>query len=264
MHITTIIPARYGSTRFPGKPLALIDGIPMIQRVYRQVKKVKRLDEVIVATDDGRIAAAIGNIGGTAVLTRNDHPNGTSRCAEVAELLPGADWIINVQGDEPFIAPRQIEGLIDQLLSQKKGIATLAKKIDTQQEWLNPNVVKVLFDKNGKALYFSRAPLPHMTPLSPQQQAPDSHPISATAIYPPTLWNQQRFYKHIGLYGYDRQTLLDISQLPPSPLELAESLEQLRWLENGHPIGVAITDQESIAIDTPDDIKKAENWLKRL
>jgi 3-deoxy-manno-octulosonate cytidylyltransferase (CMP-KDO synthetase) len=246
MTIIGIIPARYDSVRFPGKPLALINGIPMIQRVYTQTKKVKRLDEVLVATDDQRIYELVQGFGGKVIMTSAQHQNGTERCAEVASHFPNADFIINVQGDEPFISPLQIELLIDQLQLQKTGIATLAKQLTEEEDWLDPNIVKVLFDKHKRVLYFSRAALPF------HRQHQNKH------------WNsQQKYYKHIGLYGYDRKSLLEISQLAASPLELAESLEQLRWLENGYPIGIAVTEEESLSVDHPDDIERAEEWMRR-
>lgn len=246
MKIIAVIPARYQSSRLPGKPLALICGIPMIQRVYEQAQKVERLDEVIVATDDQRIFDLVESFGGKVQMTDPNHQNGTERCAEIAAAKPEVDLVINIQGDEPFIAAAQIDLLIDQLISQKKGIASLAKRIRNLEDWLNPNIVKVLFDKYGKVLYFSRAPLPY-------------HRKSSNSEWD----NQQKHFKHIGLYGYYRNTLLEITKLSPAPLEIAESLEQLRWLENGHTIGIAITNTESISVDTESDIKKAEEWFRK-
>jgi len=246
MKIIAVIPARFKSTRFPGKPLALIAGVSMIQRVYQQAKKVERLDEVIVATDDQRIYEAVKAFGGQVSMTKESHQNGTERCAEVIEYRTDIDLVINIQGDEPFIAEAQIELLINQLIIQKRGIATLAKRLDDMKDWLNPNIVKVLFDKNKKVLYFSRAALPY-------QRSDDN-----------VSWNEkQAYFKHIGLYGYYRKTLLDISKLQASPMELSESLEQLRWLEHGEVIGIAITEVESISVDTPEDIQKAADWLSK-
>ena len=244
MHITSIIPARYASSRLPGKPLALIGGIPMIQHVYQQVKKVKQIQEIIVASDDQRIANVVIGFGGQVILTSSDHQNGTERCAEVVQNRSDIDLVINIQGDEPFIAPEQIELLIEQLILQKSGIATLAKQLDNEADWLNPNIVKVLFNTNREVLYFSRAPLPFH-----RDHQNHSWDIS------------QSYYKHFGLYGYYRDALLEIAQLPPSPLEQAESLEQLRWLENGYRIGIALTEVETIAVDTPEDLVAANKWM---
>lgn len=246
MKIIGVIPARYESTRFPGKPLVVIGGVPMIQRVYEQARRVKRFSEVIVATDDQRIFDVVESFGGLVKMTEKTHRNGTERCAEVAREVKDADLIINIQGDEPFIAPRQIDLLIDQLILQKKGIATLAKQLLSERDWKDPNIVKVLFDKNRKVLYFSRSSLPYY-----QAEANNN-------------WNpNQQYFKHIGLYGYYIDTLLEICTLEVSPIELTESLEQLRWLENGHQIGIAITDTESIAIDHPEDLERAENWISK-
>ena len=245
MKIAAIIPARYQSSRFPGKPLALIDGSPMIERVYKQVLKANNLHQIIVATDDQRIFNLVKNFGGNVLMTKQSHQNGTERCAEIAEQLTDIDYFLNIQGDEPFIQPTQINLLIQKICTLKKGIATLVKKIDRHEDWLHQGIVKVLFDKNLRALYFSRAPLPYHHQQNCLQWKPQHH-----------------YYKHIGLYAYDRRSLLEISKLPPAPLELSESLEQLRWLENGHPISIAITPYESIAIDYPQDIYKAEKWLR--
>ncbi|MFK7808622.1 MAG: 3-deoxy-manno-octulosonate cytidylyltransferase [Saprospiraceae bacterium] len=244
MKIIGIIPARFESTRFPGKPLVSIAGVPMIQRVYEQAKKVERFSEVVVATDDERIFDFVENFGGKVQMTKASHINGTERCAEVAEAIIDADIIINIQGDEPFIAPAQIDLLIDQLIAQQRGIATLAKQLFSERDWKDANIVKVLFDKNYRVLYFSRAAIPYN-----RSTANNS-------------WNtNQHYYKHIGLYGYYRDTVLEICTLKRTPLELSESLEQLRWLENGFEIGIAITNSESISVDHPSDVSKAEKWL---
>jgi 3-deoxy-manno-octulosonate cytidylyltransferase (CMP-KDO synthetase) len=188
----------------------------------------------------------VKSFGGKVQMTKSNHQNGTERCAEIVQSKTDVDLVINIQGDEPFIAQEQIDLLIDQLLSQGKGIASLAKRIDKMEDWLNPNIVKVLFDEKFKVLYFSRAPLPYHRDTNN------------------TNWNnEQKYYKHIGLYGYYRNTLLEITKLAPSPLELAESLEQLRWLENGYTIGISITNTESIAVDTKADIQKAEEWFRK-
>jgi 3-deoxy-manno-octulosonate cytidylyltransferase (CMP-KDO synthetase) len=238
--ILGVIPARFASTRFPGKPLADIGGKTMIQRVYEQAVLSKLLQKVVVATDDQRIYAHVRMFGGEVLLTRADHPSGTDRCAEVAEQYPDADFILNIQGDEPFIQPEQIDLLAHTLTGQKnKGIATLAKKIEHADALDNPNIVKVALSQTGEALYFSRYAIPFLRG-SAQEDRLDQH----------------TFYKHIGLYGFRREILQQITALSPTPLERAESLEQLRWLEHGYRIAVQITDMETIGVDTPEDLKK--------
>jgi len=238
--ILAVIPARFASTRFPGKPLVLIQGKTMIQRVWEQVARSSQVTEAVVATDDDRIAAHVEDFGGRVVRTRSDHPSGTDRCAEVAQLFPEADFVLNIQGDEPFVQPAQIDLLATTLGGDPAfSIATLAKRIENPEMLFNPNVVKVVFADRGRALYFSR------------------HPIPFVRGYAPADWlTQQVFFKHIGLYGFRRETLLHIAGLAPTPLERAESLEQLRWLEHGLPIRVGETDLETIGIDTPEDLLK--------
>lgn len=238
--ILAVIPARYASTRFPGKPLVLIEGKTMIQRVWEQVAQSSRVAEAVVATDDDRIAAHVAAFGGRVVRTRSDHPSGTDRCAEVAQLFPQADFVLNIQGDEPFVQPQQIDLLADTLCSDTAfSIATLAKRIEQAELLFNPNIVKVVFAENGQALYFSRHPIPFVRGQELEN------------------WlSKQAFFKHIGLYGFRRETLMHIAGLSPTPLERAESLEQLRWLENGLPIRVGETELESIGIDTPEDLLK--------
>ena len=238
--ILAVIPARFASTRFPGKPLADIGGKTMIRRVYEQVSLSRRVDKVVVATDDVRISEHVRSFGGEVMLTRPDHPSGTDRCAEVAAKYAKATQVLNVQGDEPFIQPQQIDLLADTLSNGARfSIATLAKKIDREEDLFNPNVVKAVFSEKTGAVYFSRHPVPYVRGAEP----PD--------------WLQRHvFYKHIGLYGFRRATLLKIAALSPTPLERAESLEQLRWLENGLRIAVGITEQETFGIDTPDDLLK--------
>ena len=236
-----IIPARYASTRFPGKPLVDIAGKSMIQRVYEQAKKCGQLSEVIVATDDDRIFEHVRGFGGKAVMTSSSHQSGTDRCAEVAEKHPEYDAIINIQGDEPYIDPEQISKLINCFGDADTQIATLVKKVSTDQELHNTNSPKVIINKNSEAIYFSRSPLPHIRGQEPQN------------------WLQHfTYFKHIGIYGYRANILRQITKLPVSPLEKAESLEQLRWIENGYKIKVAETEIETIAIDMPEDLKKLQ------
>ena len=295
MKILGIIPARYASTRFPGKPLADINGKSMIQRVYEQAKKCKSLAHVVVATDDERIFEHVAAFGGEAMMTAATHQSGSDRCAEVVEKLNFAiqtrdldsdeavifdkitpkregifTAVINIQGDEPFIQPEQIEKIANILrgsLSIKNSklkiknhdglqtsevitgyeainiqpsnfdIATLVKRIDNQGDIDNPNVVKAVFGESGKAIYFSRSPMPFLRNVDKKD------------------WSKSgQFFKHIGLYGYKTSVLLDLARLSPSNLEQLESLEQLRWLENGYAIGIAETDLETIGIDTPEDL----------
>ncbi|MEM8527594.1 MAG: 3-deoxy-manno-octulosonate cytidylyltransferase [Bacteroidota bacterium] len=239
MKVLAIIPARYQSTRFPGKPLVEIQGKSMIQRVYEQAMKANLVNQVVVATDDERIFKHIQELNYTVEMTRSDHQSGTDRCAEVAKKYTDYQIIVNVQGDEPFIAPKQIDAVIRPLLEQKAQISTLAKSISDLAILENPNVVKVVRNAMGNALYFSRSPIPFLRNL------------------PRTAWlNQQLHFKHLGIYGFQRETLLKITQLPISILERAESLEQLRWLENGFSIAVELTDLESVGIDTPEDLEK--------
>ncbi|MEN0048540.1 MAG: 3-deoxy-manno-octulosonate cytidylyltransferase [Bacteroidota bacterium] len=239
MKVLAIVPARYQSTRFPGKPLVDIHGKSMIQRVYEQAKKASLVDEVIVATDDERIFQHVKNLNYVVEMTRSDHQSGTDRCAEVAQKYSEYEIIVNVQGDEPFIAPEQIDAVIRPLLKQKAQISTLAKAISDLATLENPNVVKVVQRADGNALYFSRSPIPFLRNL------------------PKTEWlNRQLHYKHLGIYGFQREALLTVTQLSPSKLEQAESLEQLRWLDNGYSIAVALTEIESFGIDTPEDLEK--------
>lgn len=246
MKFIGIIPARYGSSRFPGKPLADMAGKPMIQRVYEQVKKA--IDEVWVATDDDRILKVVENFGGKAVLTSPDHKSGTDRCNEAfSKIGNGFDVVINIQGDEPFIQPQQIETLKSCFDSKETELATLVKpfkKEDGFEVLFNPNSPKVVLNKNSEAIYFSRSIIPYIR---------DAHH---------TEWlDKHIFYKHIGMYAYRADVLKKITLLPQSNLELAESLEQLRWIENGYKIKVGLTDIETIGIDTPEDMEKAIKLL---
>lgn len=242
-----IIPARYASTRFPGKPLVDIAGKTMIQRVYEQASKAKSLSKVVVATDDDRIAGEVTNFGGEFIFTSSDHQSGTDRCAEVIETLTGYDIVINIQGDEPFIEPAQIDLLTSCFTEEKVQLATLIKSIQSQESVYNPNSPKVVIDVNGRALYFSRSPIPFIRNGEPG------------------VWAEKhQFYQHIGIYGYRTEALKAITQLPPSSLEIAESLEQLRWIENGFYIQTKVTDLETVAIDTPEDLLKLNNLLDAL
>lgn len=244
-----IIPARYASTRFPGKPLAKIGGIPMIERVYRRVSDC--FDDLAVATDDNRIAAAVEAFGGRAVMTSQAHRSGTDRCREAYHTLGStADVVVNVQGDEPFIAREQLQALKQCFDSPEVDIASLARPFDSTKGYetlANPNTPKLVMDCNGYALYFSRSVIPFVRGVEPN------------------LWaNTTQYYTHVGLYGY-RATVLDaIGALQQSPLEIAESLEQLRWLQNGFKIKMALTDAPTIGIDTPADLEAAEKYLATL
>jgi len=239
MKVLGIIPARYASTRFPGKPLVQIHGKSMIQRVYEQSSKATGLSEVIVATDDERIAEEVKGFGGNFILTGKQHQSGTDRCAEVAAALPDFDAVVNIQGDEPYIDPKQIELLISCFEDPEVQLATLIKKIQTEEELFNVNIPKVLLDNRQQAIYFSRQTLPYIRGAERES------------------WMEQfQFYKHIGIYAYTYQALQAITKLPPSPLELAESLEQLRWIEHGYRIQTRITTIETVAIDTPEDLNK--------
>ncbi len=247
MKFLGIIPSRFASTRFPGKPLVDIGGKPMVQRVFEQVRDT--VDKLVVATDDERIWEAVHSFGGNAVMTSKEHPSGTDRCCE-ALLLMGCDFdvVINIQGDEPFIKPSQIELLKGCFSAADTQIATLVKPFDNdsdfEQHLSNPNTPKVVLNNRMEAIYFSRSVIPFIRGKE-KSQWPASH----------------IFYKHIGLYGYRSDVLKVITALPPSSLEIAESLEQLRWLQNGFSIKVAITELETLGIDTPEDLNK---YLRRI
>lgn len=244
MKILGIIPARYASTRFPAKPLADLAGLSMIQRVYTQVSKSKKITKVIVATDHTEIAKHVLEFGGSVCMTSENHASGTDRCYEVLskeqELF---DYVINIQGDEPFISPDQID-LLASLLNGETELATLIKKLETQQQLTNPNIVKVVTNESKEAMYFSRSPIPFWRGKE-------------------TDWvKQHTYYKHIGMYGYRSDILKRITSLNVSTLEKAESLEQLRWLENGFKIKTAETTIETLGIDTPADLEHALQYLK--
>lgn len=238
-----IIPARYASTRFPGKPLAMLGGKPVIQRVYEQVKSV--LGQAWVATDDERILQAVEAFGGQAVMTRSDHKSGTDRIEEAAQKIgTTADVIINVQGDEPFIQRSQLHTIIHLFDDPATQIGTIGKPFESMEQVLNPNSPKIVCDVRGYAMYFSRSVIPF---VRGQEQG------SWLTHFP--------YLKHLGLYAYRRSVLHEITQLPQSPLELAESLEQLRWLQNGYRIKVGLSNVETVGIDTPEDLARAEAFL---
>lgn len=246
MKFMAIIPARYASTRFPGKPLAILGGKTVIQRVYEQVSTV--LDEVYVATDDERIFQAVKAFGGQAVMTRADHKSGTDRIEEAAEKIgSAADVIINVQGDEPFIQPSQIATLMQLFETPETQIGTLGKPFESLEAVDTPNSPKIVTDNRGFALYFSRSVIPYVRGVDHQD-----------------WFGQYPFLKHLGIYAYRREVLREVTALPQSSLEKAESLEQLRWLQNGYRIRVGLTDVETVGIDTPEDLERAEEFLKKL
>lgn len=245
MEIIGVIPARYASTRFPGKPLVDIGGKSMIRRVYEQAKKSASLSAVIVATDDERILRHVKDFGGEAVMTDSSHQSGTDRCYEaIMKYNASADVVINIQGDEPFIYPEQIDLVASCFKEQETQIATLVKKISTNDELFNVNTPKVLLNKHSEAVYFSRQTIPHI------RGKEQSEWLAAFT-----------FYKHIGIYAYRRSVLAEITALKQSQLELAEALEQLRWIENGYKLKVKITDFESVAVDVPEDLKKLTAFL---
>lgn len=256
MKFIGIIPARYASSRFPGKPLADLCGKTVIHRVYEQAAKA--LDTVMVATDDERIYDAVELFGGKAVMTRADHQCGTDRCLEAYEAVTTPQWremnnrdtvIINIQGDEPFVQPEQIEALMACFDNPATQIATLVRPYtaaDTLADLENPNTPKVVWSKlTGEALLFSRSVIPYLRGIDKSE------------------WlSRGEYYRHIGMYAYRANILTEITQLAPTPLEQAESLEQLRWLDNGYRIRIGVTDTPTIGIDTPDDLQKAIKWYK--
>ena len=242
-----IIPARYASTRFPGKPLAMLGGKSVIQRVWEQVSGA--VGAAVVATDDERIAEAVESFGGRAVMTSPDHKSGTDRCWEAYQKQGEEyDVIINVQGDEPFIAHSQLRAIMSCFEDENTDIATLVKPFaesDGLAALENPNSPKVVLDNSSRAIYFSRSVIPYLRGVEREE------------------WlKHHTFYKHIGMYAFRRNVLGEVTALPQSKLELAESLEQLRWIENGYKIGVGISDVETVGIDTPEDLERAEEFLK--
>lgn len=242
--IIGIIPARHASTRFPGKPLANIGGKSMIQRVYEQASKSKSLSTVVVATDDDRIANEVTRFGGEFILTSSTHQSGTDRCAEVADHFPDYGAVVNIQGDEPFIDPAQIDLLASCFGEPDTELATLVKPITNIEELFNPNTPKVILNKRGEAIYFSRQTIPLI------RNAEEKDWLC-----------KHTFFKHIGIYGYKIDVLKTITKLAISPLEAAEQLEQLRWIENGYKIKTKITELETQAIDTPEDLLKINRNL---
>ena len=253
MKYIAIIPARYASTRFPGKPLAVLGGKTVIQRVYEQVSGM--LDEVYVATDDERILQCVERFGGRAVMTRADHKSGTDRIEEAVEKIEAGGMsreddeelvVINVQGDEPFIQPSQVETLMHLFDEPSTQIGTLGKPFESLEAVRNPNSPKIVTDVRGFALYFSRSVIPYIRGVDSDD-----------------WFGQFPFLKHLGIYAYRREVLAEVTRLPQSSLEKAESLEQLRWLQNGYRIRVGLTDVETVGIDTPEDLQRAEQFLNR-
>ena len=245
MNFIGIIPARYHSTRFPGKPLALIDGKPMIQRVYENV--LKALENIWVATDDEKIFNTVENFGGKAIMTSDTHQSGTDRCAEAARIISEYkkfDVVVNIQGDEPFVQPSQIE-LLKACFDGNTEIATLIKPVETEEELFNSNRPKVVIDNENNALYFSRSPIPFF------RGKEKSEWLSAN-----------KYWAHIGMYAYKADVLQKITTLKQGKLEMAESLEQLRWLENGFRIKTAVSNYQSIGIDTPEDLENALQLIR--
>ncbi len=244
MKFIGIIPARYASTRFPGKPLALLGGKPVIQHVYEKVAAV--LEAAYVATDDERIYDVVKAFGGQVVMTRTDHKSGTDRIEEAIEKI-GGEWdvVVNVQGDEPFVAKSQLDTICHCFDDPTTQIATLGKPFESMEAVQNPNSPKIVVDNMGFAMYFSRSVIPYVR---------GKEKSSWLTHYP--------FLKHLGIYAYRKDVLRQVTQLPQSSLEIAESLEQLRWLQNGFKIKVGTTDVETVGIDTPQDLERAEEFLK--
>jgi 3-deoxy-manno-octulosonate cytidylyltransferase (CMP-KDO synthetase) len=253
MSVVAIIPARYGSTRLPGKPLAWIGGKPMIQHVYESTSRAKELDRVVVATDDLRVEETVKKFGGEVVMTAKDHASGTDRLAEVARKVR-ADLLVNVQGDLPFIQAETITRAVRPMKRDPSiPMGTVCTAIFDQDEWLNPNSVKVVIDRKGFALYFSRAPIPY--------SRNDAIDLKGSKVRPSAkrrLWGN----RHLGLYVYQRDFLLKFARLRPTALERIESLEQLRALAYGYRIRVVEVDERSVEVDTPEDLQRAERYLR--
>lgn len=246
MNVIAIIPARYASSRLPGKPLLELGGKTIIQRVYEQVAAVPALDAVAVATDDERIVQHVQDFGGQAYLTSTTHRSGTDRIAEVANQLPDFDVVVNVQGDEPFVTRGQINALIDAVGEGRAEIATLAHLLKDHERLFDPNVVKVVFNRRGQAMYFSRSVIPYVRDHDKKE------------------WiDEQSFFQHLGMYAFRREVLLEVTSLLPSRYEQLESLEQLRWLDYGKHIQVVLTEEKGMGIDTPADLERAKKYIKR-
>ncbi len=239
MKVLGVIPSRYASSRFPGKPLVDVNGKTMIHRMYEHVVQAESLSKVVVATDDERIRSHVESFGGNVILTAEHHKCGTDRCAEALEKEPGFEIVINIQGDQPFVHPQEIDEVVALFRDEQVGIATLATKISDTETLTNPHKPKVHIGADGTAIAFSRKPVPALD----------------GSDYEKCL-EKQAYYKHIGIYGYRANILKEIAQLEPTASEKEESLEQLRWLDNGYTITVAITEMESYAVDTPEDLKK--------
>ena len=238
--VVAVVPARFQSARFPGKPLALIDGKPMVEHVWLRTRQARRVDAVLIATDDQRIADAVDSFGGTAVMTSASHATGTDRLAEVAASLT-ADLLVNVQGDEPMIAPEAIDAAVASLSERRDGVmSTLRRRIDDPRDLDDPNVVKLVVDQNGDALYFTRASIPFVRP----------------GLVAPVAW------RHMGLYVYRREFLIRLAAWPQTPLEQAEGLEQLRVLEHGFKISTVETTVDTIGVDTPEDLERVRRLVE--
>ena len=241
--VVVVIPARYGATRLPGKPLVQLAGKPMIQRVYERAKLAKTASRVIVATEDDRIRQAVEAFGGEARMTRPDHRTGTERVAEVAAHVDG-DVFVNVQGDEPLLDPVAVDTAVNAILEEPRAdVATVATPIKTPTDIMDPNVVKTVLDFDGNALYFSRAPIPWVRDIAGKIQV--------------------RHLKHLGLYVFQREALLEYPTLPQGELERIEQLEQLRWMENGVKIRVAEVEHDAVSVDVPEDVARVEKLLQK-
>lgn len=253
MKVLAIIPARYASSRFPGKPLAELDGESIISRVYHRVCRTEGVEDVMVATDDESICDHVESFceEGAVMMTSDTHRSGTERCGEVVQRLERQgyryDVVLNVQGDEPFVESAQLETLIDAFKDPEVQIATLATPIQSTEELLSPNNVKVVFGQKANAIYFSRQPIPYVRDVAVEKWV-----------------GKSAFYKHVGIYAFRPDVLTQVCQLAPSPIEMCEKLEQLRWLSAGIPITVLLTDHANIGIDTPEDLAEAEAYLKKL
>ncbi len=249
LKVLAVIPARYESTRFPGKPLVMLGGKPLIQWVWDGVRSMSGLDDVVVATDDERIATAVRGFGGRAMMTSSNHRSGTDRCCEVVSTLKAQDReydvVLNVQGDEPFVNQEQLYKLINCFVQESVQIATLKTRIRSTEELFSPDNVKVVCNSRGEAIYFSRQPIPYMRGVEQSQ------------------WlERHEYYKHVGIYAFRAGIMDRLKVLPPSPLEKCESLEQLRWIEQGYTLRVVETEEANIGIDRPEDLAQAELRLK--